>query len=117
MPDQNPIQPPIPSETPAQQLDAKGRPIFGRFEKIKVKFAGNGHFQVDTQGYPQEHEAEVEDYWDTLTGRSWMFAEGNPAALIYGLRSGLNNLPTDDNVLYVKIGAFGHLVHISEVIL
>jgi hypothetical protein len=112
MPDQNPTQNPA----PIQNLDAKGRPIFGRYEKIKVKFAGKGHFQVDTQGYPQEHEAEVEDYWDSLTGGSWMFAEGNPACLIYGLRSGLNGLPTDDNVLYVKIGAFGHLVHLSEVI-
>lgn len=58
---------------------------------------------------------EVEGYWDEITGQSWMFSDGNPAAMKYGIRSGLAGLPLDDNVLYGKIGAFGHLVHVSEV--
>jgi hypothetical protein len=56
----------------------------------------------------------VEDWWDRLTGGSWMNAEGNPAALQYAMRSGFNGLPADDEVVYGKIGAFGHLVHVSE---
>lgn len=56
----------------------------------------------------------IEDYWDKLTGESWMFAEGNPAALNYAMRSGLGEMPLDDEVVYGKIGAFGHLIHVSE---
>lgn len=59
---------------------------------------------------------EVEAYWDDLTGKSWMFSDGNPAALKYAVRSGVAGLPLDNEVLYGKIGAFGHLVHVSEVI-
>jgi hypothetical protein len=44
-----------------------------------------------------------------------MDCDGNPACLIYALRSGLMGLPTDDEVLYGKVGIFGHLVHISEI--
>jgi len=43
-----------------------------------------------------------------------MDANGNPAALIYAIRSGFDGLPTDDEVVYGKIGSFGHLIHESE---
>lgn len=78
----------------------------------KVSFKG-GHPQIP--GSDEEvFNVRVEDYWDRLTGKSWMFSDGNPAALIYGLRSGLNDLPLDDEVIYVKLNGFGHLVHQSE---
>lgn len=53
-------------------------------------------------------------WWDVLTGDSWMFAEGNMAALQYAMRSGLGHLPLDNEVVYGHIGPFGHLVHVSE---
>jgi hypothetical protein len=56
----------------------------------------------------------VEDYWDRIAGKSWMFSDGNPAAMKYAMRSGLAGLPTDNEVVYGKIGAFGHLIHTSE---
>lgn len=57
----------------------------------------------------------IEDWWDKLTGKSWMYSDGNPAALKYAMRSGLYaQLPIDDEVVYGKIGNFGHLVHVSE---
>lgn len=59
-------------------------------------------------------EFHVEDWWDRLTGGSWQTATGNPAALQYAMRSGFNGLPIDDEVVYGKIGPFGHLVHVSE---
>lgn len=61
-------------------------------------------------------EFRVEDYWDRVSGGSWMFAEGNPACLKYAMRTGLSggNIPLDDEVVYGKIGPFGHLVHVSE---
>lgn len=59
----------------------------------------------------------VEDYWDRITGGSWMDAEGNPAALKYAMRSGLEaHLPLDDEVVYGKDeNGYGHLVHVSEI--
>jgi hypothetical protein len=66
-----------------------------------------------------EHVAEVEDYWDRLGGVSWMHSDGNPAAMIYGLRVGMDrnqSIPIVDQVVYVKIGPFGHLLHNSEIV-
>jgi hypothetical protein len=66
-----------------------------------------------------EVDYEVEDYWDRIhPGGSWMTAQGNAAALAYAARIGLKRpeVPIDDEVLYGKIGAFGHLVHVSEVL-
>lgn len=59
-------------------------------------------------------EFRIEDWWDRLLGKSWMVCDGNPAAIHYGMRSGLTELPIDNEVVYGKIGAFGHLVHVSE---
>ncbi|TQK29410.1 hypothetical protein FBY28_2413 [Arthrobacter sp. SLBN-53] len=65
-----------------------------------------------------ERECRIEDYWDRVNGVSWMFAEGNPAALKYAIRAGMRSdpLPMDDEVLYGKIGPYGELVHTSEVV-
>jgi hypothetical protein len=60
-------------------------------------------------------EYRVEDWWQNVYGGSWMDANGNPAALNYALRAGFAGLPTDNEVLYGKVGPFGHLVHISEI--
>lgn len=59
-------------------------------------------------------EFTVEDYWDRLSGESWMVAEGNPAATHYAVRSGYAGLPIDDEVVYGKVGNRGLLVHVSE---
>jgi hypothetical protein len=57
-------------------------------------------------------EFRVEDWWDRLTGGSWMHVKGNPAAIGYAIRGG--HLPLDDEVVYGKIGYLGYLVHDSE---
>ncbi|WP_431976138.1 hypothetical protein [Micromonospora haikouensis] len=57
----------------------------------------------------------VEDWWQNVTGGSWMDAAGNPAALTYAIRSACAGLPTDNEVLYGKVGYLGYLVHISEI--
>lgn len=57
----------------------------------------------------------VEDWWDRVTGKSWMHSDGNPAAMIYGIRSGMQSLPTDNEVLYGKVGHQGILMHVSEI--
>jgi len=59
-------------------------------------------------------EYHVEDWWDRVNDKSWQLSNGNPAAMIYAMRSGLSRLPIDDEVLYGKIDGSGFLVHISE---
>lgn len=65
------------------------------------------------------HEAEIliEDWFDRINGgQSWMISNGNPAALMYAMRSGLGNLPLDDEVLYGKdFRGMGHLIHVNEI--
>jgi hypothetical protein len=60
-------------------------------------------------------EYRVEDWWVNVYGGSWKYADGNPAAMQYGLRAGLALLPADDEVLYGKVDGLGALVHISEI--
>ena len=85
--------------------------LAGKIVKIKKDAT---HFQLDNFG---GSDFRVEDWWDRVTGRSWMIANGNPAAIIYAMRSShqIRAIPTDDEVLYGKIGSLGHLVHISEI--
>lgn len=59
-------------------------------------------------------EYRVEDWWENVGNGSWMDAVGNPACLKYAMRSGFGGLPTDNEVVYGKVGGFGHLVHVSE---
>ncbi|WP_162830037.1 hypothetical protein [Amycolatopsis palatopharyngis] len=58
----------------------------------------------------------IEDWWDRITGGSWMNADGNPAAMAYAVRSVECGLPVDNAVVYGKSGGFGHLVHVSEIV-
>lgn len=72
--------------------------------------------QVSANGKPVFEAGtpyRVEDWWDRVTGGSWMNAQGNPAALQYAMMSGFCDIPTptDDEVLYGKIGVLGYLIH------
>ncbi|MGR6579296.1 hypothetical protein ACT89R_01825 [Rhodococcus qingshengii] len=59
---------------------------------------------------------DLQDWWDRAHGKSWMLAEGNPAAITYAVRSGIALLPIDNEVVYGKVGCFGHLIHVSEIV-
>lgn len=78
-------------------------------KRVKLKIQGS-HPHITTA----EPVLLIEDWWDILTGGSWMDATGNPTALIYAFRAGIFGLPKDDEVVYGKVGAFGHLIHVSE---
>jgi hypothetical protein len=47
-------------------------------------------------------EFRIEDWWDRVAGKSWMFCDGNPACLVYAMRTGFAEtpIPTDDEVVY-----------------
>jgi len=62
-------------------------------------------------------EIFIEDWWDRVSGKSWMYESGNRDCYQYALRVGYNRLPIDDEVLYGKVNETGCLVHISEIII
>ena len=81
----------------------KTHPLAGKTVKLLC--------DVDGQEKP---EYRIEDWWIRVAGKSWAVAQGNPACIKYGFRAGVAGVPGDDNVLYGKIGSYGHLIHESE---
>ena len=73
---------------------------------VKIKQSTPGNIKGET--------IVIEDWWENVSGKSWMFCDGNPACLAYAIRSCIGGLPTDNEVLYGKIGGLGFLVHVSE---
>lgn len=88
------------------------RPTFERFARVPLA----REVTTNMQFIPAGTEVEVEGYWDEVTGGSWMFADGNPACLVYAMRSVEADLPLDNDVLYVKHEGLGSLVHVSELV-
>lgn len=70
----------------------------------------------DDPGHLDGQKYVVEDWWINVAGRSWMRCDGNPACLKYAMRGAFSGLPTDSEVVYGKVGGFGHLVHESELV-
>ena len=66
-------------------------------------------------GIPTTEIYMIEDWWDSITGKSWQTATGNPAALEYSLRIANTSIPLDDEVVYGKLNGLGKLVHVSEI--
>ena len=86
----------------------------GKTVKIK-NGVGNGLQVDDMSGM----DFAIEDWCENVLGCSWMFANGNPAALEYAVRSSKygsnNNVPAfSDDVVYGKVGILGHLFHVNE---
>lgn len=86
-------------------------PLAGQTVKIKPTVGSGFRFRLADQPF------EVEDWWENVAGKSWMFCDGNPACLSYAIRSGKEGLPIDNEVLYGKIGGVGFLIHVSELVL
>lgn len=82
----------------------------------KFKFAGQTvKIRSEIQKFGGA-EFEIEDYWENVSGKSWMLSNGNPAAMFYAIRTGTQSFrtPIDNEVLYGKIGGLGYLFHVSE---
>ena len=58
---------------------------------------------------------EIEDWWDKVSGYSWMMGKGNPACSNYAVHVGTTGLPTNNEVVSGKIDNLGYLVHINEI--
>lgn len=64
--------------------------------------------------FKEPMQFRVEDLDTKIWPGGWGVQQGNPACLIYAMRSGFAGLPLRGKVYYGKIGAFGHLVHEDE---
>lgn len=82
-------------------------PLAGKTVRLKLKADGLDNLKTGDL-------YRIEDWWQNVSGKSWMFCDGNPACMIYGMRGGMAGLPNDNEVVYGKVGAYGHLIHISE---
>lgn len=77
------------------------------------------HVYDDRDMIPAGGWARMEDWWDHLTGSSWMVQQV-AACVMYALRQGaikaqnLYDIPIDDEVVYVKVRGIGHLLHVTE---
>lgn len=85
-------------------IHKEASPIAGKTVKVKDSVQEIGGQEIC-----------IEDWMDRVIGQSWMHANGNFACMKYAMRSGFAGLPTDNEVLYGKIGHLGHCVHISEI--
>jgi hypothetical protein len=74
-------------------------------------FAQAGQTVVLSAGPYEGQSFTIEDWWDLLTGGSWMDADGNPVAIQYAIQGLMYNIPYDDEVLYGKIDGLDFLVH------
>ena len=55
-------------------------------KRTPFKFAGQTvKIKPDVKRIGGE-EFVIEDYWENIAGVSWMFSNGNPAAMEYGIR-------------------------------
>jgi hypothetical protein len=83
-------------------------PLAGQTVTVVADLAGAGS---------GPHAYQVEDWADRVYGRSWMGMNGNPSALYYAMRAGFSDrrIPTDDEVVYGKVGNRAFLVHHSEI--
>jgi len=56
----------------------------------------------------------LEDWWDRVGPGPWGSCDGNPACLDYAARAGTEGVPPNNEVVYGKIGAFGKLIHVTQ---
>jgi hypothetical protein len=100
----------MPGKEGVMPLHSEPHPLAGKVVRIKPHVT---HLQYPGFG---GSEFEIEDWWDRVSGGSWMNATGNPACLIFAMRSAEQRprIPTDDEVVYGKRGGMGSLLHVSE---
>jgi len=79
------------------------------------KIKGNSKYFKNKYG-TSNPEIKIEGTDKEALGHSWMIADGNPAAMLFAMRSGLEGLAFDSQtqVYYGKIDGLGELVYESE---
>ena len=88
-------------------MHKESHPLAGKTVKLKP-------IETTRDGITLNAEYIIEDWWDLLTGESWMWSKNNFAAMKYAMRGIPGKIPIDDEVVYGKLGGLGHLIHVSE---
>lgn len=103
------------TRTHSSAIHADPHPLAGQI----VTLDSNAADPVRGMVMPGE-QFHIEDWWDRVSGKSWMLSHNNPAAVQFAMRTGIRCgmedgvIPTDDEVLYGHIGGIGHLIHVCE---
>jgi len=84
----------------------------------KYKIKGKSEYFKNKYG-TSNPEIHIEDLVLNMPGnQSWKEMDGHPTAMLYGMRAGVEGLPTDDKVYYGKVQkgdiSLGEMVHESE---
>jgi hypothetical protein len=88
-------------------------------EKINIikgntyRIKGNSKYFTEKYGTPNPLIV-IEDEDEKVFGGWWGFQRENPACVLYGIRSGLEELPPMGKVYYGHIDSLGELVHETE---
>jgi hypothetical protein len=86
-------------------------------KNTRYRIRGNSEYFKGKYG-TSNPEILIEDDDYTVFGGSWAFQQGNPACLLYAMRSVKDQLPRDiiehNTVFYGKVGHLGELVHKIE---
>jgi hypothetical protein len=83
------------------------------------RIKGNSKYFKDKYG-TSNPIIEIEDKDTVIWNGGWGLQQGNPACLLFAMRSGIEKLPWNGTVYYGKIGIgkegarLGELVHESE---
>jgi len=91
-------------------MHERQHPLAGRRVRLP-----DGLLLSEGDASPVNRDYYIEDWWDRVAGESWRDARGNPAVLQYAARVAANRLPSNDDVVYGKVGALGYLLHVTEV--
>lgn len=66
-----------------------------------------------TGGLLQGQAMYVVDWWDRITGESWMGCVGSPECFDFALRSAVERAPIDNEAVYGLIGPASKIIHAS----
>lgn len=80
-------------------------PLAGK--TVKLKLAAESDIKTGD-------DFRVEDWWENVGGSRMTETAGNPAVFKAMMRTMNTPVYMNDNVVYGKVGHFGHIVHESE---
>ena len=78
------------------------------------RIKGDSKYFKDKYGTPNPEFRLEADSREVYGPGGWENAQGNPAALLYAMRSAFEGIGLRGTVYYGKVGAMGELVHESE---
>lgn len=73
-----------------------------------------GQTVVIASGTYAGHHFTIEDWWDRVSGESWIDCEETPLCAEYAMRAGADFDPFDDDVVYGHFGILEKIMHVRH---